>query len=49
MVPSAFAAMRAREYVPEVGPEASITSVRVMLTLTGRRSFCESSAATGSR
>ena len=47
-MPSRFAPTRARRWVPDVGPLASITSVRVICTFTGRRALRDSSAAIGS-
>ena len=47
-VPSRFAPIFTRMYVPEVGPVACSTSCRERLTRTGRPVRCESIAAIGS-
>ena len=49
MVPSFLAPILTVLDEPEVGPEARITSSRVITILTGSPDFFDSSSATGSR
>ena len=49
MRPSFVTPTLTRMYPPEVGPVPSNTSVRLMVSFTGRPVFLESTAATGSR
>jgi len=49
IVPSFFAPILTVDDEPEVGPEARITSSRVITILTGRPALRASASATGSR
>src|SRR5881275_1512808 len=49
ILPSLVTPILTRIEPPEVGPVALNTSSRLIVILTGRPDFCDSSAATGSR